>query len=187
MSTRTYTGGPGKMAQFQPFAEESPFQTNTVQVDNNTNSHGERSWPFLASPEPGVFDEAAKGPWGAMTVLCGGVHWSPMAYLGSLIVVLALQLGPFVQQVLGSIPMREVVVDDDAVSFGYTHNYAFGASFGARGDPSMENRRVEGTGTIIHRLRVSRHIPTLKVPRDYTYLLRSSLQVILANPIRSSR
>lgn len=57
-----------------------------------------------------------------------------MAYLGSLIVVLALPLGPFVQQVV-SFPTRDVVTDDNAVSFGFTHNYAFGA----KGDPIMGN------------------------------------------------
>ncbi|KAM7214604.1 hypothetical protein V8F06_010003 [Rhypophila decipiens] len=110
----------------------------------------------------GYFDEAAKGPLGALRILLTGVThllgWG--AYIGAFIVLLNLAIDPFAQQVV-SFPVREVIVpatqlrldaqrpnssaplDEQLLSrisnpttsstavappsFGYTHNYTYGA------------------------------------------------------------
>ncbi|KAK4213829.1 hypothetical protein QBC37DRAFT_285129 [Rhypophila decipiens] len=59
----------------------------------------------------GYFDEAAKGPLGALRILLTGVThllgWG--AYIGAFIVLLSLAIDPFAQQVV-SFPVREVIV-----------------------------------------------------------------------------
>ncbi|KAM7200825.1 hypothetical protein V8F33_003756 [Rhypophila sp. PSN 637] len=104
----------------------------------------------------GYFDEAAKGPLGALRILLTGVThllgWG--AYIGAFIVLLSLAIDPFAQQVV-SFHVREVIVpatqlrldaqqpnssaplDEQTLissstavpppSFGYTHNYTYGA------------------------------------------------------------
>ncbi|KAK3313987.1 hypothetical protein B0H66DRAFT_594797 [Apodospora peruviana] len=95
---------------------------------------GQLKWVYFKtknSPRPlhhfGYFDDAAKGPLGALRVVFSfKVRWG-IAWVGALVVVLSVAVDPFAQQVL-SFPTREVVVDDvGGVSFGYTHNYTFGA------------------------------------------------------------
>ena len=95
----------------------------------------------------GYFDDAAKGPLGALRILLGVGRggnrlWGWGAYLGSAVVLVSVAVDPFAQQVV-SFPVREVVVgpgsgvggSGDGVvggvpSFGYSHNCTFGSEEG---------------------------------------------------------
>ena len=85
-------------------------------------------WIYLQQPRKlfhlQVLDDLSRGPLGAVQTLFQ-IRWAP-AYLGILIVLLALAVDPFTQQVVSFEP-QNVVRNDSAVSFGYSLNYTASA------------------------------------------------------------
>ena len=77
-----------------------------------------------------LFDELGKGPLGAIQTLFR-VRWAA-AYLGVVIVLLALAIDPFAQQVV-SFQSQDDLVNDPAVSFRISHNYTASAHWNGFG------------------------------------------------------
>ena len=91
-----------------------------------------------------LFDELGKGPLGAVQVLLR-IRWAT-AYLGVFIVVAALAVDPFAQQVVELQP-SDVVKDDQSVWFGVNSNYTASSRLAAStsgwiGTANMSSRQL---------------------------------------------
>lgn len=74
-----------------------------------------------------VFDEASRGPWGALTLLCTIRAQKWLATLGAVITIVAIAVEPFIQAII-TYPQREVRLSGQA-SFGTA--YVYGPSHSA--------------------------------------------------------
>ncbi|PLB41687.1 DUF3176 domain-containing protein [Aspergillus candidus] len=96
-----------------------------------------------------VYDEASRGPWGAIQLLTT-VKWN-LATIGAFITILRLAFEPFTQQVV-LIEQRDVISTAKAASFGYTHSYIRNTDFdlfnagieSVRQDPGMVSAIFQG-------------------------------------------
>jgi hypothetical protein len=78
----------------------------------------------------GYFDEAGKGPLGALQILAS-VRMTT-ASIAALVVILSTAIDPFTQQVLTQY-LRNIATADSNVSFGINHNYTASANLSAYG------------------------------------------------------
>ncbi|CZT17863.1 uncharacterized protein RCC_03699 [Ramularia collo-cygni] len=77
-------------------------------------------WKYLAETtrrlyDLQIFDDASRGPWGALKLLITCKSKPALAYIGAIITVVALAMDPFAQQILESRSVMMASADDMAV------------------------------------------------------------------------
>jgi hypothetical protein len=101
-----------------------------------------------------VFDQASRGPLGALTIVLKSKTYLGLPTLAAAITVFALAIGPFTQQVV-TYDQGSSDVQSQRASFDYAHTYASGArEFGSEGGapglygPTDENVDADMQGAI---------------------------------------
>ncbi len=88
-----------------------------------------------------TFDRSSRGPWGALELLLQINAKAPLASLGAVIIVCALAIDPFTQQIL-AYPVKSVVSGNNTALFPISTSYYYPESFvdgtGGAWDPEMQ-------------------------------------------------
>jgi hypothetical protein len=121
-----------------------------------------------------VFDQASRGPLGALTIVLKSKTYLGLPTLAAAITVFALAIGPFTQQVV-TYDQGSSDVQSQRASFDYAHTYASGArEFGSEGGapglygPTDENVDADMQGAIYRGLyqNQSQWTPSFNCPSD---------------------
>jgi hypothetical protein len=121
-----------------------------------------------------VFDQASRGPLGALTIVLKSKTYLGLPTLAAAITIFALAIGPFTQQVV-TYDQGSSDVKSQSASFDYAHTYSSGAiEFGSEGGapglygPTDENVDADMQGAIYRGLyqNQSQWTPSFNCPSD---------------------